>query len=56
VISRFAAASLEDAADVDKSAADLNESSTIELPWILRKTFEWLLDHHQVQSTSARLR
>ena len=54
VVSRFAAASLED--EAEKSGATLNDSTTIELPWILRKVFEWLLDHHEVQSSGARLR
>jgi hypothetical protein len=53
-VSRFAAASLED--EVEKSVNSLNESTTVELPWILRKTFDWLLDHHEVQSSGARLR
>jgi hypothetical protein len=55
VVSSFAAASLDD--EAEKTKADLNESSTtIELPWILRKIFDWLLDHHEVQSSGARLR
>ena len=54
MVSRFAAASLED--EAEKSGATLNDSTTIELPWILRKVFEWLLDHHEVQSSGARLR
>ncbi len=51
VISSFAAASLD---DVEPS--DMNESTVVELPWILRKVFDWLLDHHEVQGSAARLR
>jgi hypothetical protein len=54
VVSSFAAASLDD--EAEKTKADMNESTTIELPWILRKIFDWLLDHHEVQSSGARLR
>ena len=41
-----------------ENTKNLNESEdgTIELPKFLRNLFEWLLDHHEVESSGARLK
>ena len=33
-----------------------NDESLIELPPFLRDIFDWLLDHHEVESSGARLK
>ena len=33
-----------------------NDESLIELPAFLREFFDWLLDHHEVESSGARLK
>ena len=41
-----------------ENTKNMNESEdgTIELPKFLRNLFEWLLDHHEVESSGARLK
>ena len=36
--------------------ADPEDDDLVELPWLLRKLFDWLLDHHEVEGSQARLR
>ena len=40
----------------DDTAAALDQSELIELPPFLRDLFDWLLDHHEVESSGARLK
>ena len=39
-----------------KSNENQNDESLIELPPFLREFFDWLLDHHEVESSGARLK
>ena len=55
VVCQFATSFLHTEEEEDKSE-NLDQSELVELPPFLRDLFDWLLDHHEVESSGARLK